>query len=346
VLVDDEALRHVATLAQLEELQLSQCALVTDEGVQRVAHGCSRLRKVMVGGAPALSDASVCVLVERLPRLAELHCSGLPLGGPACDAIATGRAPLQVLVASRCHLDDEAVRRMAPGLRALHSLELSKNDVGDAGFEAIALAAPQLRTVSAALSDLTTRGALALCAHCPQLRVLNLTGCGIDDEAMAALGRLSQLRNLNLSLCSRVSDAGLVEFARAAVATAMRHWQRGSELPPLAPLQSLSLYWLSRVTDKGLCAVARAAPTLATINATGCAVTDAGCVELASLCRDLAVFNASATLVSRAGLDALKQHCPQLSAVRVGDPNAAKVIAAARQGRRAAEAQEHKCVVC
>ncbi|HYF00612.1 MAG TPA: hypothetical protein VEJ18_16950 [Planctomycetota bacterium] len=155
-------------------------------------------------------------------------------------------------------------------------------------------------------------------AGLPSLEKLDLCEVdGLSDEAMAFVGKLTTLKELDLGDAA-ISSAGLRHLAGLKQLTRLQlGWTRDvgdAGLPLLAKLTKLE--WLglggTKVTDAGLPALA-SLPNLRELALPGTAVTDRGIQSLAG-CRQLSVLNlGTSSKVTPKGIDALRRALPALT---------------------------------
>ncbi|KAF0684293.1 Aste57867_23757 [Aphanomyces stellatus] len=206
--VTDDLLRvTTAAFPNLTRLDLSHCPNITDPGLAFVVQKLTGLVAVSVAGCPRLSERALCQLVTTFgPTLARLNLSSL-------DKQVTDK-----VVAALALTKAKSLRV----LRLQHTQQLT-----DAAFESL-VHPPQTFTQAVAMTykidkiDLTcciliTGLALSwIAAACPQLRSLNLTGCSnITDKGLRCLQGNALLSKLTLVNCPLVTDAGLVPVLSA-----------------------------------------------------------------------------------------------------------------------------------
>jgi F-box/leucine-rich repeat protein 2/20 len=102
----------------------------------------------------------------------------------------------------------------------------------------------------AKITQFTDQGLMRLLSNCPGLRELDLSYCSyIGDAGMVGVAQLRNLATLKLENCRDITDAGL--GAIAAGCKALRH---------------LSLKWCLGVTDNGISFIARNCRHLETLD--------------------------------------------------------------------------------
>ena len=141
------------------------------------------------------------------------------------------------------------------------------------------------------------------------LESLHLNECPVSEPALAALGRLDRLQELDLTRLN-VFRYG-VSFAGSPTG-ASEFGLTDACLPPLVGLPRLRALSLAgnRITDKGMVQIGRMRG-LEDLDLSATDITDNGLVHLQSL-KNLKTLNVTATLVTPDGLKRLQQAMPGL----------------------------------
>ena len=181
--------------AQLESLDLSECAKLSDDAVLAVAQNCRNLNRLYLNALAQLSDVSLLALAE-----GDQICSKADQGwkgrGLAREEATTTKMRHRLLNEAKMedlHQQHQALA-MAEDNRvlALSFLELNGcAGITDAGLET-----------------------LVGSRHGETLRLLELNGCArVSDVGARALGRCRRLMFLELGWCFALSDAGVAAIA-------------------------------------------------------------------------------------------------------------------------------------
>jgi hypothetical protein len=230
--------------------------------------------------------------------------SSLAAPGPDEFALALGAlAGLETLKLDECALTPEHLRHLG-WLKGLKTVRLAGNrGVGDAA----------------------ARGLAAGCVGGGSLVEVDLSGCSVSDEGVAALvaapGLLSGLRGLKLAR----SGPGLGGKGVAALAAAAG---------PRPALKSLDLSDCAALDAQGLEALAKAFPGLTSLSLGGCGALGAdGVTTLAALpaLRSLDLARCGGA-VTDAGLEALCGQLRQLTRIRMDGARELTVAALAALG--------------
>ena len=273
--VTDRALRVVASLPSLRELDLFFCEHVTDAGASTLRRAglleklnvrgtkisdsgvrflteLDRLRWLDIGIAE-ISDASV-ELLEAMPFLEHLA-----IGGNRVSEV--GVASLRALKRLK-HLDLSGAQETDSGIWAVSVNDASLGDIAALhGIESLNLAAPSRQYVEAVSSGVprlrgsirvTDLGASKL-ARLSSLRKLNLSRAVLTARGIRSLAALARLETLSLSHAESVDDTA------------------GAALAELRALRTIDVSY-TRFGDQGLAAL-RDHPSLERVVAVGTLVS-------------------------------------------------------------------------
>ncbi len=180
-----------------------------DAGVARVLRSPSFLKIDELTLASGISERGAQLLADD-PRLARLRSLGLfrnQIGPAGISALIARPRPWKRLLLGRNRLGEAGARALAgpTGLEELELLDLDCDRLGGVAVRAL-VSGPLLagvKLLNLSNNQIGGEGCAALAdAPMDRLEVLYLHGCGLDDDAVAALLRapwLSRLKNLALS---------------------------------------------------------------------------------------------------------------------------------------------------
>lgn len=292
--VGDNDLREVAKLDQLQALDLSGTA-ITRVGLKNVA--ASKNLQALDLLRTNLRDEDIKALAE-IRSLKQLSLAGTKI----TNAGLRNLAPLQELTTlclGNCRIDDDGLKHLA-ALPRLQVLDLGSTDITDAGLKELqaltelsTLRIGAKRVTGASLKDLAqNRNLKSLTvrihatsspelAHLLHLEKLTLFHTGVSDDCLRAIGKLKNLRWLNLEGSRGISSIGI------------------EALQNLNNLRTLNL------ADTGLgdAALEELAgfKQLKNLNVNRCSITDDGLKSLLS-CKTLEVLDVGGTQVTDVGL--------------------------------------------
>lgn len=159
--VSDQGVLHIAGhCLHLQQLSLKGCHRVSDEGVSELAYGCLYLKRLNVLDCRKVTDVAIDAITSMLPDLEELSVSGV-------DDQVTDQS--LAFLAKRCHLLRRLQLRDSPGI--------------------------------------TDTALCTVMAKCPYLEHLDVSGCCMltDVSVLVAAFRLTRLRVICAVNCWRVS---------------------------------------------------------------------------------------------------------------------------------------------
>ena len=313
----------------LTTLDLSNCAFVTDAGIQALA-AIGTVQNLFLSGCPSITDKALA----SLPLANVLRCLHLN----ECDAITdkgiqsvARQLALQELGVRHTRITDIGLQALAP-LLALEALDLTGcADVTDVGMQALNPLAALKSLQAFGCKRLTLAGLRKLpCAQ--SLRVLDFRNCGVDgtdatafepfmrlrvlglrgrnisDVTVQSLSRLVEMEDLNLSGCKLVtnlaalsgmvalqvldlSDCGTVTDAGLAGLTEQ-----------VLDLRTLNLSGNRLVSDAGVWTLAHKLKRLRTLGLSRCTITDVGMGHLAQMVTLYVLELAGCTLITDAGV--------------------------------------------
>lgn len=182
--ITDAGIARLATLPALEEIQLSDCLRVTDNGLLPLRE----VRRMTLVG-DHITDRTLAVL----PDFSDLEHLTLQSNALSDEGIGqvVNLPGLKMLNLSHCHaLSDEGLARLAehPGLR---TLRLAGVDLTDDGLEALGTL-PSLRWL--------------MISHCDRTMP---DGLRITDAGLAGMENLAGFEGLSLDSAAGVTDAGV-----------------------------------------------------------------------------------------------------------------------------------------
>uniref|UniRef100_A0A8W4FAE2 F-box/LRR-repeat protein 15-like leucin rich repeat domain-containing protein n=1 Tax=Sus scrofa TaxID=9823 RepID=A0A8W4FAE2_PIG len=300
----------------LTSLDLSGCSELADGAILAVSRGLRHLQRLSLRKLQRLTDAG-CSALGGLRELQSLDLA------ECC--LLRGRALAQAL---------GSVRGAPPPLASLSLAHCSS--LKDASvLSLIPVLGPSLRVLDlSSCVALTNQTMQAICTYLTQLSVLRLAWCKelqdwgllglqepseetsqgpqLEHQASSlkdpspqpqgpSLLMLQALRELDLTACSKLTDASLTKVLQ------------------FPQLRRLSLSLLPALTDKGLVAVARGCPSLERLALSHCSLlSDEGWAQAAGSWPRLQHLNlSSCSQLTARTLDSIGQACRQLQMVDV-----------------------------
>ena len=179
--ITDDGLKHLVGKANLELLDLRDCNLLSDLGIEHL-QGLTNLKDLKIWG-PQITNIGVA------------HLRGL--------------SSLRVLALQDCNVDDAGLEPLA-GLTNLEDLTLFRTFVGNDGMQLVGTL-PKLRRLNLRATVVGSEG-LAHLKTLQNLERLDLSETIVGNEGLAHLKALPKLVDLNL-WATRIGDDGMAHLA-------------------------------------------------------------------------------------------------------------------------------------
>ncbi|KAJ9700182.1 hypothetical protein PVL29_005822 [Vitis rotundifolia] len=176
--------------------------------------------------------------------------------------------------------------------------ELESNCFSDAGLIALGETFTKLKKLSLIwCSNVTSMGLQSFAQKCRSLRSLDLQGCYVGDQGLAAVGECcKELQDLNLRFCEGLTDRGLVELAIGCGKS----------------LKVLGIAACAKITDISLEAVGSHCRSLETLSLDSEFIHNEGVLAVAEGCRLLKVLKLLCINVTDEALEAVGTCCLSL----------------------------------
>ncbi|XP_030222446.1 dynein regulatory complex subunit 6 [Gadus morhua] len=253
----DACLKSVATLKNLNYLDISHCNKVSDVGVRFLTEGsaAAKLRELNLSHCSRIRDISVMRIAQKMLKLFHLnlsHCSSLTnssleclTGSRLCSLDLSGCSLqdqglgalegvcLRRLVLSQCvHITDVGVEKLLKRLRDLghldvsHCVGLSDNAIKALSFYCRALVSLRM----AGCPKMTDVALQYLTAGLRYLRELDVSGCvRLSDRSVRLLERICPpLGSVTLAYC-----CGISKTAALRLKPRVKCWVNSVDDPPL-----------------------------------------------------------------------------------------------------------------
>lgn len=288
--VDNACLTSIAsTLSdQLQDLRISGCFKVTDEGLQALSHHCKRLRSLAIKDCFDVTSVGVVHIARECSRLQEISMDGCyEVEDEALVALSRHdvRTSLEVVSFGDCtRITGEGIRALALGCPNLRDIDLLHvMSVGEDPLQCLSENCPNLRylrykgpetTVDKQLLQATVsripgveflaiQDAKFVDDNClsvisktwsDSLRTLTLTHCpALSYDSLRCLATCRQLTAINFSGCNALDNSGLRKLAKAA-----------------DQLETVNLSGIVALSNKTLECFAANCPRLKSVNLYGC----------------------------------------------------------------------------
>jgi Leucine-rich repeat (LRR) protein len=205
-----ESLAVLRDVVQLTDLDLGGCGLLTDAALLhlRSLQGLTRLSLERL----EIGDVGVLYLAE-LIGLSRLDVSWTRLGDAGLARLCALKGMRELLL-SGTRITDVGLARLAQ-LPGLSELSLSSTAVTDVGLRAL-VAVPSLEVLDLENTGVHDAGLVHL-GELPKLQRLHLNNTVVTDLGLDLLRRLTTVREVDLTQCTRVSDDGIRSLREAGI---------------------------------------------------------------------------------------------------------------------------------
>ncbi|TMW62252.1 hypothetical protein Poli38472_009745 [Pythium oligandrum] len=214
----------------LEALSLAESDALTDSLLHAIVSALPHLKTLTLNDCHRLTDAGILAAVKKLPHLKRLsvdHCVAISESAMLTVIQAYGARCRTLSVRGLARLTDKVVQALfITQPRGLETLSVSDcTQLSDDGLEFLCTVPSYFGTrVTTAYHQLhhfdlsgcvrlTSLACTWIAASCPFLRTLRLARCiAIFDKGLNALSTLQHLEELDLSGCTRLTDAAMSKF--------------------------------------------------------------------------------------------------------------------------------------
>lgn len=296
-----------------------------------------RLRhKRRVGGALAVTDFTLFLLINMCPLLEELHLVDksdvddtpnlTDIGLLALTERSSTLRILKLKLASSNsaeHCSEVAVMELASSCKHLTHVELSYfKRLSDPPVYELIQRCPKLVDLTLDGTPITDASLDLLASHSRFLRCISIKGCKkLSEAGLKALGQCGTLESVNAGQASGVSDAALTAICEGNPGLKSLVLSHGNlsdtslqSVARCTHMEEMALHGCSRITNAGLGFLAAGCAYLRFVSFSYCDhISDSGVISLASGCpRLLKVRLDGCRLISNPSVRALCQHCPKL----------------------------------
>ncbi len=205
--IDDAGLRIVAaSLNKLESLNLTNCISITDRGLSQVAHCCTNLKTLKLGGCYKIGESGIWAFyeLEHCPYLEKIELSRcIYVSNSAFLSVAKRCPSLKMIDISECSdVDTKAMHKFFnfnDQLCEFRASKCSRAIDNEVIIEMIQKLHRSLAVLDLSYCNLNVDALLQL-SRCSHLQTLNLSGCPVTDDLVAAFVQVRQVVNMNAQL--------------------------------------------------------------------------------------------------------------------------------------------------
>ncbi|MQM10066.1 hypothetical protein Taro_042955 [Colocasia esculenta] len=305
--IDDDGLAHLRNgKNSLRIIDVSRCDNVSCSGLDSLIRGHNHLREINAGHCfPELTQPFLARLKDLEKNLNTIKLDGFHVSSTVLGTIGLHCKDLVEIGLGKCNgVTDEGILALLSGCIRLRTIDLTCcHLITDIALYAIAKTCSTTLTCLRleSCTSITEKGLNRIGTFCVHLVEIDLTDCGIDDEALRCLSKCCNLVELKLGLCSGITDKGLAHI--------------GSNCEKL---QELDLYRCAEITDNGLAAIASGCKKLKKMNVCYCSrITDLGMKHLSGLDQLSDLEMRKLVKVTSVGITAIAIGCKSLTEVDV-----------------------------
>jgi len=188
--IDDDGIRHLSGLKNLEFLEINENSKLTDAGLESIGQLTNLQDLTLL--SPQIKGTGLRFLVQ-LPKLTGL---GLGSGVRNISHLSEFRS-LRRLTLKSASIDDEALSLLDQCL-GLEHLSLHGTAIGDAGLTSLQKL-PNLRSITVNYGSRVTNSGLATLQRFPKLEYVSLHGMPLNEEGIRNLTAMRNLKSLSVT---------------------------------------------------------------------------------------------------------------------------------------------------
>jgi len=324
---------HCSGLAQLEQLVASNCPLLSDVTLSRLAVGCPELRVLDISECQAVTDEGLRQLVDNAKHLRELLLHGNQnVSGHLFSVTAESHNDCSLFVCCGLRsigmkgcslLDDEKLGWLAQSCALLESLDVSDcPHVSSRGVAQVIRKCPRLVSL-AVIGDNTIGDSVgcAIAVRLPNMMSLDFAGTsGLTAVSLAqVIQKCRNLRHLNFAGIPGLTDS--VFTGEAEIDRNMEVLRQDPRYADSArkPVQSVHLSDCHRLTKNGFSAIAWLFRTAVVMDFSGCAqFGNTALYHVTEHCRSLKQLNLNyCNMVTDIGVKRISSRCHTLEMLRL-----------------------------
>ncbi|XP_012505748.1 PREDICTED: F-box/LRR-repeat protein 13 [Propithecus coquereli] len=326
-----QGFRNIAnSCSGIMHLTINDMPTLTDNCVKALVEKCLRITSVVFIGAPHISDGafialSTCNLrkirFEGNKRITDTCFKFMGKNFPNmnhiymvdCKGITDGSlralSPLKQLtvlnLANCVRIGDIGLRNFLDGPASINIRELNLSNcvhLSDASVVKLSECCPNLNYLSLRNFEHLTHLGIEHIVYILSLVSVDLSGTAICNEGLMTLSRHKKLKELSLSECYRITDAGIEAFCKSSLT-----------------LELLDVSYCSQLSDGIIKALAIYCIKLTSLSVAGCPkITDSAIEMLSAKCCYLHILDISGcVLLTDQSLEGLQIGCKQLRILKM-----------------------------
>ncbi|XP_016075052.1 PREDICTED: F-box/LRR-repeat protein 13 isoform X1 [Miniopterus natalensis] len=326
-----QGFRNIASSCTgIMHLTINDMPTLTDSCLKALVEKCHRITSVVFIGAPHISDLafkalSACNLSKirfegnkritdacfkfidkHYPNISHIYmvnCKGIT------DGSLKSLSPLKQLsvlnLANCVRIGDVGLKQFLDGPASTRMRELNLSNciqLGDASIMKLSDCCPNLNYLNLRNCEYLTDLGIEYIVNIFSLISLDLSGTDISNEGLAILSRHRKLKELSLSECYKITNAGIQAFCK------------GSQI-----LEHLDVSYCSQLSDEFITTVAIYCLNLTSLSIAGCSkITDSAMEMLSAKCHYLHILDISGcVLLTDQIFEDLQRGCKQLRILKM-----------------------------
>lgn len=306
MLVGDAHLRVIRTkCTALKILSLNRVCSMDAHSMASTIRACTDLRVLHIHDCFGPADAALAEVASCCTQLEELSIRRVDISDSTMCEVARGCTNLEVLCIDSCtNVSSDSITEVANMCKKLRHVTVANTRNVSRGLVNLVYLCTNLETIAFTNVSPSITSLLTSVRGGTQLTSINIARNPMTTgDVVTSLARAHPaLRNLDVSLCTRVTDASIIEVARCCAA-----------------LESLRVAQCSTLTDASICEIARKCTRIKTIDLSVCTnITDSAVIAIAHNCPRLECIKLDyCTRITNASILEISRCCPRIKEISI-----------------------------
>eukprot|EP00794_Sanderia_malayensis_P006047 gene6047-6749_t len=299
-LKDEHIQAFMSGCKNLKYFSAMNSPLLTDMAVKSLC-GSKKLQVIELEGNSRITDSAVRSLVKCCPELKRIHLVDCErLTDLSLKALSQSKNVTVANIADCIRLSDTGVRYVVEGASGTKLRELNLTNclrVSDVSVLRIAQRCFSLTYINLSYCEHVTDAGVELLGTILSLISVDLSGCLVQDQGIAALGNNTRFKDIVISGCSSITDIGIQKLVQQT-----------------RSLENFDVSDCKLISDHAIKSLAFCCRRLRTLNISGCRLlTDASLQYLSGVCHFIDSLDLSnCGLISDRALRFLRKGCRNL----------------------------------
>ncbi|EDO46629.1 predicted protein, partial [Nematostella vectensis] len=274
-LVTDDILDRLTSLSDsVLELDVSECASFSDNGLQTALQKCSALQILRTVRSPCMTDKCLSTVGQICRNLRIVHLSMCSITDKGMEMLCQGCPEIQEMKLNQCpFITSAALFHISKYCPNIDHLSLEHNiKILDDGVKELVSRCRRLKRLQLNSCGISGEGAKSIASYSRHMTILDIRYCTTlnDDIVKEIVCGCPNLVILNLSLCFNVTDksAGhIVQHCTKLSSLYLVHCRISDEGLVLLSvnafgLERLDVSWCQEITDEGVKVLVHGCKTL------------------------------------------------------------------------------------